>query len=98
MVAAISRDFGCPAAARVIAAAQEGLQRRGYLLVLARPDSADVTSIHAQFHQRGIEGVIAIDATLPEQRDLPIATVDLAGLAPSDFAEDSVQAWLSELG
>src|SRR5689334_16620619 len=37
MVAAISRDFGCPAAARVVAAAQEGLQRRGYLLVLVRP-------------------------------------------------------------
>lgn len=98
MVAAISRDFGCPAAARVVAAAQEGLQRRGYLLVLVRPDSADVTSSHAQFQQRGIEGVIAVRAALPQQLDLPVVAVELTGLAPADFAEESVQLWLSELG
>jgi len=98
MVAAISRDFGCPAAARVIAAAQEGLQRRGYLLVLVRPDSADVTSLHIQFQQRGIEGVIAVRAALPQQLDLPVVAVELTGLAPADFAEESVQLWLSELG
>lgn len=98
MVAAITPDFGCPTAARVVAAAQERLQRRGYLLVLAHPDSADVTLMHTQFHQRGIEGVIAIDAILPEQLDLPVAAVDLSGVAPSDLAEGSVQSWLSDLG
>lgn len=98
MVAAITRDFGCPTAARVVAAAQERLQRQGYLLVLAHFESADTTYIHAQFQQRGIEGVIAIEATLPPQLDLPVAAVDVGGLAPSDFAEESVQSWLSELG
>lgn len=98
MVAAITPDFGCPAAARVVAAAQERLQRRGYLLVLVRPESADVTSIHSQFQQRGIEGVIAVQEALPQQSDLPVATVELTGLAPADFAEESVQSWLCELG
>jgi transcriptional regulator with XRE-family HTH domain len=98
MVAAITPDFGCPAAARVVAAAQERLQRRGYLLVLVRPDSADVTSVHAQFQPRGIEGVIAVQSALPQQLDLPVVAVELTGLAPADFAEESVQSWLSELG
>ena len=98
IVAAIAPDFGCPTAARVVAAAQERLQCGGYLLVLARPDSGDVTPIRAQLQQRGIEGVIAIDSSLPDQPDLPVAAVDLSGLAPSDFAEESVQSWLSELG
>ena len=98
MVAAITPDFGYPAVARVIAAAQERLQRKGYLLILARLDSADAPFTHSQFHQRGIEGVIAVEAALPQELDLPIATVDLTGLAPSDFTEESVQSWLSELG
>lgn len=98
MVAAITPDFGYPAVARVIASAQERLQRKGYLLILARLDSADTPYAHAQFQQRGIEGVIAVEAALPPELDLPIATVDLTGLAPLDFAEESVQSWLSELG
>jgi transcriptional regulator with XRE-family HTH domain len=98
MVAAIAPDFGHPAVARVIAAAQERLQRQGYLLVLARLDSADTSYAHAQFQQRGIEGVIAVEAALLQQVDLPVAAVDLTGLAPSDFPEESVQSWLSELG
>ena len=98
MVAAITPDFGYPAAARVIAAAQERLQRQGYLLVLGRLDSSDTTHIHVQLQQRGIEGVIAVEAALPQPLDLPIASVDLTGLTASDFAEESVQSWLSELG
>jgi hypothetical protein len=98
MIAALTPDFGHPAAARVIAAAQEPLQRQGYLLLLAHLESGDTTHIHLQFQQRGIEGVIAVEARLPQQLDLPIAAVDLTGLAPSDFAEESVQSWLSELG
>ena len=98
MIAAVTDDFGSPAAARVIAAAQERLQRKGYLLALARFDSADTNHPHAQFQQRGIEGVIAVQTPLPELQDLPVATVSLAGLAPSDVPEESVQSWLSELG
>jgi hypothetical protein len=98
MVAAITPDFGYPAAARVIAAAQERLQRQEYLLVLAHLGSADATHIHLQLQQRGIEGVIAVEAMLPQPLDLPVAVVELTGLAPSDFAEESVQLWLSELG
>ena len=98
MVAAIAPDFGSPTAARVVAAAQERLQRGGYLLVLAHPESPDVTLMRAQFQQRGIEGVIAVDVSLLDQPDLPVVAVDLSGLAPSDFAEGSIQSWLAELG
>lgn len=98
MIAAVTDDFGSPAAARVIAAAQERLQRKGYLLALARFDSADTHHPHAQFQQRGIEGVIAVETALPELEELPVATVDLGGLTPSDIPEKSVQSWLSELG
>jgi hypothetical protein len=98
MIAAIAPDFGYPAVARVIAAAQERLQRLGYLLVLTRLDSSDVICIDAQLQQRGIEGLISIGITLPQELNLPVATVDVSGLAPSDIAEESVQAWLSELG
>ena len=97
LVAAIPPDFGYPAAARVIAAAQQRLQRHGYLLVLTRLDSAETRDIHAQFQQRGIEGVIAVDAG-PQQLDLPVAALNLTGLAPSDIAEESRQSWLSQLG
>lgn len=98
MVAAIAPDLGYPAAARVIAAAQERLQREGYLLVLAHLDSTDTPRIHVQFHQTGIEGVIAVGTALPQQLDLPVADIDLTGLTSSDIAEESVQLWLSELG
>jgi hypothetical protein len=98
MVAVVAPDIGLPATARVIAAAQERLHRKGYLLVLARLDSSDSTQPCTHFQQTGIEGVIAIDATLSQAPDCPVAAVDLTGLAFSDSSESSVQAWLCELG
>lgn len=98
MVAVVAPDIGLPAAARVIAAAQERLHRKGYLLVLARLDSSDATQPYAQFQQTGIEGVIAIDATLSPTPGFPVVAVDLTCVAFSDSSESSVQAWLCELG
>jgi DNA-binding LacI/PurR family transcriptional regulator len=98
MVAALASDFGLPAAARVVAAAQERLHRRGYLLVLARLDSTDTTPAQTYFQQRGIEGVIAVDAAVSKIPELPMAAVDLTALTYSVTSDESAQSWLSALG
>lgn len=96
MVAAVTSDFGSGKVARVIEGLQGRLHRRGYLLVLGSLDYGDATC--AQFQQRGIEGVIAIDATLLRQLDLPTACVDLDSMSSVDTLTDEMQMWLSELG
>jgi len=98
MVAALAPDFGLPAAARVMAAAQEQLHRRGYLLVLARLDSADTTPAQTYFQQRGIEGVIAIDTAVSKIPELPTASIELTALSHSATSDESAQSWLSALG
>jgi hypothetical protein len=96
MVAAVAPDFGRGAVARVVAGVQKRLQRKGYLLALSSLDTAP--NVVAQLQQRGIEGVIAIDATLPRQLELPVASVDLSYLMSLGPLTDGMQAWLSELG
>ncbi|MGC2450348.1 MAG: LacI family DNA-binding transcriptional regulator [Candidatus Sulfotelmatobacter sp.] len=98
MVAVVAPDFGLPTAARVVAAAQERLHREGYLLVLARLDSADSTPAQTYFQQRGIEGVIAIDSTISRIPELPTAAIDLTALTYSTTSDDSAESWLSALG
>jgi hypothetical protein len=98
MVAAVCSDFGVGKVARVIAGLQRRLNRSGYLLVLGVLDSTDAHHAGAQFQQRGIEGVVAIDASVPLQFDLPAAYVDLSYMNPADPLSNEMQAWLSELG
>jgi DNA-binding LacI/PurR family transcriptional regulator len=99
LVAAITSDIGQPKVARVMAGVQTLLHRRGYLLVLAAFDCAsEWNTIAVQLQQRGIEGVIAIDAILPQELPLPVASVDLEYMAlPEPIAED-MQTQLAELG
>lgn len=98
MVAAVSSDFGVGKVARVIAGLQSRLNRSGYLLVLGMLDCTDAHHACAQFQQRGIEGVVAIDASVPRQFDLPAAYVDVGYMNLVDPLTDEMQAWLSELG
>ena len=98
MVAVITSDFGRGAVARVIAGVQSRLHRKGYLLVLGTVDSAEPIHTCAQFQQRGIEGIVAIDVSVPQQLDLPAAHVDLGYLNSVEPLTDDMQAWLSELG
>jgi DNA-binding LacI/PurR family transcriptional regulator len=98
MVAAITPDFGRSDIARVLAGLQSRLHRRGYLLVLAALDAPETNHSCALFQQRGIEGVIAIDAALPQKIDLPAAFVDLGYMNSVDPLTHDMQAWLSELG
>ena len=77
MVAVIAPGLGRSGVGRVVAAAQRRLHQSGYLLVLASYDGAETNHLCAQFQQRGIEGIISIDANLPAALNLPVTSVDL---------------------
>jgi DNA-binding LacI/PurR family transcriptional regulator len=99
LVAAITSDIGRAPVARVVAGVQSLLHRRGYLLALAVFDCAsEWNTIPVQLQQRGIEGVIAIDAILPQELELPVASVDLEYITFMEPLADEMQTWLSELG
>jgi hypothetical protein len=99
LVAAITSDIGRAPVARVVAGVQSLLHRRGYMLVLGAFDCAsEWNTIPVQLRQRGIEGVIAIDAILPHELELPVASVDLEYMNFLEPLADDIQAWLSELG
>ncbi|MGC1452497.1 MAG: LacI family DNA-binding transcriptional regulator [Candidatus Sulfotelmatobacter sp.] len=99
LVAVITPDIGQAAVARVVAGVQHELQRRGYLLALGTFDChSDWHNISVQLSQRGIEGVIAIDAALPSELELPVASVDLQYLTLHEPLEECARTWLSELG
>ena len=99
LVAAITPDIGRAPAARVVAGVHSVLQGRGYLLALGTFDcNSDWHTISTQLRQRGVEGVIAIDATLPGELELPVAWLDLEYLTLSEPLADDMRTWLSELG
>ncbi len=97
MVAVVARELGNPAVAGVVAAAQEHLSRKGYLLVLGSITQSDEL-LSASFQQRGIEGVITIDATLPGDIGLPVVTINLGYLTPGELIGDELKCWLKEFG
>ena len=99
LVAAITTDIGRAPVARVVAGVQSLLHRRGYLLALGTFDCAsEWNTIPIQLQQRGIEGVIAIDAILPQELELPVASVDLEYMTLMEPLTDEMQTWLTELG
>lgn len=97
MVAVIAPGLDRSGVAPVVAAAQRRLHQKGYLLVLAAYDG-DPTHLVAQFQQRGIEGIISIDANLPPQINMPVTAVDLGYGAPATPVSDQTEVWLPDLG
>jgi DNA-binding LacI/PurR family transcriptional regulator len=98
MVAALATDFGHARVAQVIAGLHHRLQQNGYLLVLGSIDFGDVQHFHSQFQQRGIEGVIAIDAEIPCQLELPVASVDVGYLTRAEPLGENMRSWLTSVG
>jgi DNA-binding LacI/PurR family transcriptional regulator len=98
MVAVIAPSLGRSGVARVVTAAQHRLHQSGYLLVLATYDGGDPNHLCAQLQQRGIEGVISIDANLPAQMTMPVTSVDLGYTTSATHVSDQTQVWLPELG
>ena len=99
VVAAVTSDIGRVQVARVVAGVQKLLHRRGYLLALATFDCAsEWNTIPVQLQQRGVEGVIAIDAILPQELALPVASVELEYMDFPEPLADEMRVWLSDLG
>jgi hypothetical protein len=99
LVAAITSDIGLAPIARVLAGVQMRLHRRGYLLALGTLDcGSEWHNIAVALQQRGIEGVVAIDAPLPPDLPLPVASLDIDFAALVEPLAGNAQAWLSQLG
>jgi DNA-binding LacI/PurR family transcriptional regulator len=80
LVALVASDLGDAGTARIISGVEGFLREKGYLLVTTTSDrSAPSTLVDntPQLLQRGIEGVISIDATLSKSMSLPVVFVDL---------------------
>jgi hypothetical protein len=99
LVAAVTSDIGVPSVARVLAGVQSLLHRKGYMLAVKSLDcSSAYHNISVELQQRGIEGVVAIDATLPSNLPLPIASVDLDSISLMEPITVEMRSWLSQLG
>jgi hypothetical protein len=97
MVAVVASDFGHQDVARVIAGLQSRLHRKDYLLALATPEFGEPHHVSA-FQQRGIEGIIAINTLVPEQVDLPVASVEVGDLIELESSMELTSHWLARLG
>ncbi len=98
MVAVLAPGLSRPVVATVVAAAQQVLHQRGYLLVLISSDSEDGNRLSAHLQQRGIEGVISIDAMIPGQLGLPVVSVDVGFAVSNDSIAPSLRGWFVEVG
>jgi hypothetical protein len=96
MVAVIAPGLGQSAVAHVVAAAQQRLHERGYMVVLAT--SGDGDCMCAQFQQRGIEGVISIDANIPPQLNIPVTSVDLGYITNAGELSERMSCPVPDLG
>jgi DNA-binding LacI/PurR family transcriptional regulator len=76
-VALMASDLGNVRVARLISGVEAFLRESGYLLVITTCDRNGDSAQAAQFLQRGIEGVITIDATPPRSLALPLVFIDL---------------------
>jgi len=97
MVAVLTPDIGRPAVARVVAGAQRKLNDYGYMLTLGVPDSGESSNAYSLFHQRGIEGLIAIETSSPKYVELPVAEVQLRNAGSVSLLEYGY-SWLTEMG
>jgi LacI family transcriptional regulator len=77
-VAMLMPDIGYAPAARIAAGAEDFLREHDYCLIIATYDrSADSQQNQfAQLRQRGVEGVIALQAELPLPASFPAAAID----------------------
>jgi len=98
IVAVLAEDLAHPAVAKVVVAAQRELRRRGYLLVLETLNPGDATHFPAHLKQLGVEALIAIDVSVGEETDLPVAVVDLSFVTSNQMIGNGINLWLQDLG
>jgi len=80
---------------RMVAIVAPGLGHSSVARVVAADDGDRMC---AQFQQRGIEGVVSVDASLPSQLNIPMTCVDLGYDTSVSNVPDLVQSSLSDLG
>ena len=97
MVAVVTNNLGNSLVAKVVAAAQEKLCRKGYLLVLSSPTETGI-ELHTSLLQPGIEGLIVIGAAVPYDLDVPVAAVDFSYLNSTESVGNGLDLWLENLG
>lgn len=95
MVAAVTADFARGRVAEVVAGLQSRLHETGYLLALAGLGPGDGPCLTSEFRQKGIEGVVAIDAAFPPEFALPVASVDVGYITS---VEGDLRPWLTRMG
>jgi len=98
MIAAVASDFVRPPVAQVLAGVQTRLQEMGYLLALGSIGVSDFSQLCMQLQQRGVEGIIAIDAVVPRSLELPTALVELGYGMSSKSLTPTARAWLAGVG
>lgn len=78
-VALLASDIGNPQAARIIAGVEDFLREKNYSLLISSCDGTpEWFDNHAmQLLQRGVESIVAIDATPPSSFAVPIVFIDL---------------------
>lgn len=82
IVAVVSHDFGKRVIGQIVAGMERHLRQRGYLLALAViNDASEWSRLAVQLHQRGIEGVVAVDSTPPREFRVPSVSVHLGNLS-----------------
>ena len=95
MVAAVTADFGRGRVAQVVAGLQSRLHETGYLLALTGLGPGDSPYLTSEFRQKGIEGVVAIDAAFPPEFALPVASVEVGYVSA---VEGDLRPWLTSMG
>jgi hypothetical protein len=98
MIAAVASDFGRAPVAQVVAGVQMRLQEMGYLLALGSIDVSDSSQFCMELQQRGMEGIIAIDAVISRSLGLPTALVELGYGASSEPLTQTARVWLAGVG
>jgi len=78
-VAVVSRDLGSVHFARALSSIERGVRKRGYLLIVAAwngPHEALCDRV-LELRQRGVEGLILIDAILQPGMSLPVVALEI---------------------
>jgi DNA-binding LacI/PurR family transcriptional regulator len=96
MAAVMAPDVGNARMARIVAGTERFLREKGYLLMITSSRGEYLQS--TQLLQRGIEGVITIDATPPRTMSLPLVFIDLSLSDFSDPITHLTQERLTALG
>jgi hypothetical protein len=100
IVGLITSDFGNPQAGQIVAGVELFLRQKGYSLLISSCDNSPdwFENYCTQLLQRGVEGVVAVDTTLPELFALPFVFIDLPNSKSAEPISDLKRQQLTATG